>query len=119
MGLQSCTIKLSPFSILRPLSRPSKLPTPLNRLPHRFHYVHSSRPLPLLARALSSAAAAAPQPTTSPISASETNDNKGAIFVEAHHSDVPFDFWGSRASFFCYGWNFLFFILKIWVPFLY
>ncbi|KAI3463461.1 hypothetical protein Pfo_020124 [Paulownia fortunei] len=74
MGLQSCTIKLSPFSILRPLSKPFKLPTGLTRLPDRFHYVHYSRPLPLLARALSSAAA--PQPTTTPPPASDPDENK-------------------------------------------
>ncbi|XP_057787838.1 serine--tRNA ligase, chloroplastic/mitochondrial isoform X1 [Salvia miltiorrhiza] len=58
MGLQSCTFKLSPFSILN-------LPTALNRLSYRFHHLHCRRQPPHLVRALSSAAtAASPQPPT-------------------------------------------------------
>ncbi|KAK4488880.1 hypothetical protein RD792_004670 [Penstemon davidsonii] len=49
MVLQSCTLKLNPFSILKPLS---KFQTTLNPISQHFHY--RSRPLPLLVRALSS-----------------------------------------------------------------
>ncbi|KAL3835479.1 hypothetical protein ACJIZ3_010215 [Penstemon smallii] len=54
MVLQSCTLKLNPFSILKPLS---KFQITLNPLSQHFHY--RRRPLPLLVRALSSSSSAA------------------------------------------------------------
>ncbi|KAL0463979.1 UNVERIFIED_CONTAM: Serine--tRNA ligase, chloroplastic/mitochondrial [Sesamum latifolium] len=79
MGLQSCTFRLSPFSILRPFSKPYKIPTALTPLPCRFRYLRCSSRSPLLARALSSAAAAAPQPiTTNPAATSDPDEHKGA-----------------------------------------
>ncbi|KAL0380349.1 UNVERIFIED_CONTAM: Serine--tRNA ligase, chloroplastic/mitochondrial [Sesamum angustifolium] len=78
MGLQSCTFRFSPFSILRPFSKPYKIPAALTPLPGRFLYLRCSSRSPLLARALSSAAAAAaPQPTTTnPAAASDPDEHK-------------------------------------------
>ncbi|KAL0425150.1 UNVERIFIED_CONTAM: Serine--tRNA ligase, chloroplastic/mitochondrial [Sesamum radiatum] len=75
MGLQSCTFRFSPFSILRPFSKPYKIPAALTPLPGRFLYLRCSSRSPLLARALSSAAA--PQPTTTnPAAASDPDEHK-------------------------------------------
>ncbi|KAK4410651.1 Serine--tRNA ligase, chloroplastic/mitochondrial [Sesamum angolense] len=78
MGLLSCTFRFSPFLILRPFSKPYKIPTALTPLPGRFLYLRCSSRSPLLARALSSAAAAAaPQPTTTnPAAASDPDEHK-------------------------------------------
>ncbi|XP_020552779.1 serine--tRNA ligase, chloroplastic/mitochondrial isoform X1 [Sesamum indicum] len=75
MALQSRTFRLSPFSILRPFSKPYRIPTALTPLPCRFRYLRCSSRSPLLARALSSAAA--PQPTTTnPAAPSDPDEHK-------------------------------------------
>ncbi|GER44085.1 serine--tRNA ligase [Striga asiatica] len=65
MGLQSFTVKLSPFSILKPLCKTPKLQRTLfHPSCHSFHNHHYSGRLPFLRRALSSTAAATLHPTT-------------------------------------------------------
>ncbi|KAI3455243.1 hypothetical protein Pfo_011906 [Paulownia fortunei] len=92
MGLQSFTLKLSPFSILRPLSKPPKFQTTLlYPLSHHFHYHHYNGPLPLLARALSSAAAAAPQATTTTTVSVSANPDENKV-VKAPQWKAAIDF---------------------------
>ncbi|PIN03767.1 Seryl-tRNA synthetase [Handroanthus impetiginosus] len=75
MGLQSFTSKFSPLSSFRPFSKPPKFHTTVScSLSHHLHYHHSSRQLPLLARTLSSTAAATLQPATATVSASPDGD---------------------------------------------
>ncbi|KAK4413991.1 Serine--tRNA ligase, chloroplastic/mitochondrial [Sesamum alatum] len=90
MGLQSCTFRLSPFSILRPLSKPYKIPTAFNPLPCRFRYIHCSSRSPLLARALSSAAAAAPQPTTTNLAAASDPDEHKVVKAPQWKAAIDF-----------------------------
>ncbi|KAG8388235.1 hypothetical protein BUALT_Bualt02G0104700 [Buddleja alternifolia] len=67
MGVQ---FKISPFSILRPLSNPPlKFPPTLSPIPNPSRYHHHIRPLSLLARALSTATATA-------TAASDLDENK-------------------------------------------
>ncbi|KAL7114305.1 hypothetical protein ACP275_04G112100 [Erythranthe tilingii] len=91
MGLQSCTFRISPFSILKPLSKHSNFPPAFNRIPSRFHRVHVTRPLTFLARALSSsAAAAAPQTTATPPAASDTTDESKGTKVPQWRAAIDF-----------------------------
>ncbi|CAA0827339.1 Seryl-tRNA synthetase [Striga hermonthica] len=92
MGLQSFTVKLSLFSILKPLCKTPKFqPTLFHPSCHSFHHHHYSGRLPLLRRALSSTAAATLHPTiTTAGSVTDITDETKAVKAPQWKAAIDF-----------------------------